>query len=310
MFRKILLFILLIAGFSGWTQQLPPDYPCFNIDIDLGYHRERDENGAQIKDNYIVCRDQTVNIPPILEVDYLRRTDQYQVFSNDYPSSVFPYGNNALPSETDIWGPGGPNVQYSDGASCVVDLPFKFSYFDQTFEKIVVWSNGVVVFYDGTVECPFNTRHSYPPGTNHDGTGGGPYGMPYMPNLYYGGIMGTYQHTHWDIANAPPTARISYNVYGEAPCRSFVVTFYEMPPAGLFPNECPPPTDWQHHQIVLHETTNVIDVNIINHTGCPANNAELASSISGILSPDGSAWYVPAPRDFGPRSEERRVGKE
>lgn len=297
MFRKILLLILLFAGFSGWAQQLPPDYPCFNIDIDLDYHRERDDNGTQIKDNYIVCRDQTVNIPPLLEVDYLRRTDEYEILSNDYLSSVFPYGNNALPSETDIWGPGGPNVAYDDGASCAIDLPFKFSYFDQIYEKVVVWSNGVVVFYDGTAACPFaGTRHSYPPGT--DPGQSGPYGMAYMPNIYYGGIMGTYQHTHWDITNSPE-GRISYNVYGEAPCRRFVVTFYNMPPAGLIPNECPPPTDWQHHQIVLHETTNVIDVNIINHTACPAQSFNDSSAIAGILSPDGSEWHVPPPRDFG-----------
>src|SRR5690606_27260155 len=137
---------------------------------------------------------------------------------------------------------------------------------------------------------------SYPPGTS---PGGGPYGMPYMPNFYYGGIMGSYQHTHWN-SNDIPEGRISYNVYGEAPCRKFVITFYNMPPAGLFPAKCPPPVDWHHHQIVLHETTNVIDVNLIRHIACPATEPDNAASIVGILSPDGSKWYVPHNKDFGP----------
>ena len=290
MFRKILLLILLFAGFSGWTQKVPPDYPCFDIEIDLGYYRERDDSGTQIKDNYIVCRDQTVNIPPLLEVDYLRRTDEYEILSNDYQSAVFPYGNNALPSETDIVGWNDP-MPWDDEASCAVDIGFKFSYFDQIYEKVIVWSNGVVKLYDGTQECPYNgaDRHSFPP------LGG----MPEMPNLYYGGIMGTYQHTHWNF-NEYPDGRISYNVYGDAPCRKFVVTFYNMPPAGLYPDECPPPVTWQHHQIVLHETTNVIDVNIINHTACPAHWPDDASAIVGILSPDGSEWHIPPTKDFGP----------
>ena len=295
MFRKILLFILLIAGFSGSAQKIGTDHPCFDIEIDLGYYRERDDSGTQIKDNYIVCRDQTVNIPPLLEVDYLRRTNEYEILSNDYQSAVFPYGNNALPSETDIVGWNHPQ-SWDDEASCVVDIGFKFSFFDQTFEKVVVWSNGIVKLYNGTQECPNTNRDSYPPGTTPPG--GGPYGMPYMPNFYYGGIMGTYQHTHWYIPDFPD-GRISYNIYGEAPCRKFVVTFYNMPPAGLVADQCPPPTDWQHHQIVLHETTNVIDVNIINHTACPSQSFDDSSAIVGILSPDGSEWYVPSPRDFG-----------
>lgn len=294
MFRKILFLILLLAGFSGWSQHVPPnDYSCFHIDIDLGYHRERDENNNFVKDAYVVCRDQTVNIPPLLEVDYLRRTDQYEILSNNYNDAVFPYGINALPSETDIWGQGGPGVAWNDASACAIDLPFKFSYFDQVFDQVVVWSNGVVNLYAGTQECPnAGEYHSFPPEQSP--------AMAYMPNFYYGAIFGTYQHTHWDIGNAPTTARISYNVYGEAPCRKFVITYYNMPPAGLTPGECPPPTDWQHHQIVLHETTNAIDVNIINHTGCPAHIPFDASAIVGILSPNGSEWYVPAPRDFGP----------
>lgn len=295
MFRKILLLILLLAGFSGWTQLVPPDHSCFNIDVDLNLHRERDENGSQIKDNYIVCRDQTVNIPPLLEVDYLRRTDQYQVLSNDYQSAIYPYGPNALATETDIWGENGVNLPWDDEASCVVDIGFKFSYFDQVFEKVVVWSNGIVRLYNGPLQCPSTNRDSYPPGTS---PGGGPYGMPYMPNFYYGGIMGSYQHTHWN-SNDIPEGRISYNVYGEAPCRKFVVTFYNMPPAGLYPDKCPPPVDWHHHQIVLHETTNVIDVNLIRHIACPATEPDNAAGIVGILSPDGSKWYVPHNKDFG-----------
>src|SRR5690606_6218658 len=297
MFRKILLLILLITGFSGSAQKVDPDYECFDVEIDLNYHRQRDDNNNPIKDSYVVCRDQRVAIPPLLEVEYLRRTDQYEVQS-------IPYDPFPVTGGTDIWGSDGPGMPYDDGASCVVELPFKFCFFDRTYEKIIVWSNGVVVFYDDDEECPYIypiDRHSYPPGTSPPG---GPYGMAYMPDIYYAGIMGTYQHTHWNI-NEVPEGRIFYEVYGEAPCRKFVVTFYNMPPAGLFPQDCPPPAPLQHHQIVLHETWNVVDVNIIQHNACPAIRPDDASAIVGILSHDGSEWNVPTIRDFGPWDAEQ-----
>src|SRR5690554_7323598 len=88
MFRKILsLLLLLLAGFSGSAQKIETDHTCFDIEIDLDYERERDEDCLPIKDQYVVCRDQTIFIPPIVDAE-LRRTDTYGVSGisyNPYP---------------------------------------------------------------------------------------------------------------------------------------------------------------------------------------------------------------------------------
>lgn len=296
MYKKILFLILLFVGYNSSAQRVGDDYECFDVTLkNQPYEHERDADCNLIDDEYVVCLNETVTIFPRLEVDYLNKTDRYTVTSNVFDEAVYPYGPGA--PGTDIWGQGGPNVSWDDVSSCVIDLPFKFCFFDKTYDQFVLWSNGILVFYDGTQTCPNgSTRHSFPPR--------GGMGAPDMPAYYRGSIMGTYQHTHWNLAETPQ-GRISYHVYGEAPCRKFVVTFYNMPPAGLYPDKCPPPQPLQHHQIVLHETTNVVDINIIQHNACPADIPYDASALAGILSDDGTNYYEPPGREFGPWDAQR-----
>jgi len=296
MYKKILFLTLLLAGYVGSAQRIGDDHECFDIHLrDLPFEHERDANCELEPNEYVVCLNETVNIQPRLGVEYLKKTDRYTVTSNDFDEAVFPYGPTA--PGTDIWGQGGPNVTWDDASSCVIDLPFKFCFFDKTYDQFVVWSNGILVFYDGTLQCPNgSTRQSWPPD--------GGINDPTMPAYYRGGVFGTYQHTHWNL-NDTPEGRISYHVYGDAPCRKMVVTFYNMPPAGLFPDDCPPPQPLQHHQIVLHETTNVIDVNIIQHNACPADRPYDASALLGILSHTGADSYEAPNRSFGPWDAQR-----
>src|SRR5690554_5390235 len=295
MYKKILFLTLLLAGYVGSAQRIGDDHECFDIHLrDLPFEHERDANCELEPNEYVVCLNETVNIQPRLGVEYLKKTDRYTVTSNDFDDAVFPIGSTA--SGTDIWGPGGLNVSWDEISSCVIDLPFKFCFFDITYDQFVVWSNGILVFYDGSLVCPFTTTQSFPPD--------GGINDPTMPAFYRGGIFGTYQHTHWNL-NETPEGRISYHVYGDAPCRKMVVTFYNMPPAGLYPNDCPPPQPLQHHQIVLHETTNVIDVNIIQHNACPADRPYDASALLGILSHTGADSYEAPNRSFGPWDAQR-----
>jgi len=289
MFRKILLFILLIAGFSGWTQQLPPDYDCFNIDIDLGYHRERDENGAQIKDSYIVCRDQTVNIPPLLEVDYLRRTDVYDVTSlayNPYPLDPAVNGGEEVNDGVNF---------YDERTPCPITLPFKFSFFDQTFERIWVWGNGAVNFITGTncVGSPYVSALGQVFSGPIPGGLTGNFGQHFRNSIF-----GSFQHTHWDNGQYLGGS-INYQTYGTAPCRKFVISFFNMPASGVVASYCPPPVPRQHHQIILHETTNVIDVNIVRHDACPATIASESLGVIGIVNENDTEAYTPPNRNLG-----------
>src|SRR5690554_1779224 len=136
MFRKILLLILLITGFSGSAQTVGPDHTCFDIKIDLDYERERDEDCEPIHDQYVVCRDQTIFIPPIVDAE-LRRTDRYGVAS--LPYAPYPTTGNDIFIQTD-----------DQRAPEDIPLPFEFCFFDETWNKVSVHGNGYINFTDGT----------------------------------------------------------------------------------------------------------------------------------------------------------------
>jgi len=292
MFRKI-LFFLLFANMSVYAQKIGTDYECFDIniteiDVDTKFVRD-----AEDSDFYIVCKDKRIGVTPNFQVQYLQKTDVYQIepiVSNPYPLDP------AVNGGTEIQ----PTIDWDDNRTrCPIDLPFRFSFFNQIFERIYVWSNGAVSFTPETA-CNNNPpRHSFMYEVFNGPIPGGV--VAGAGDNFRNSIMGSYQHTHW-ARTAIPEGSINYKVYGTAPCRKFVISWYNMPAAGLTPSNCPPPVPRQHHQIVLHELTNVIDVNIIQHDDCPSTNVEEASAVIGILNATGTVAYVPPFRNVGPWS--------
>src|SRR5690606_5803971 len=208
-------------------------------------------------DTYIVCEGIPVTVTPNFQTQYLRRTNVYDVEPIDFDTNSFPFTGGTELSN--------PVYDFYDvRAECPVELPFKFSYFNKTYERIYVWANGAVTFTDET-DCSTSPYVSYVPVTWNGTNWGGPFSGPIPggvdnPN-FLNSIFGSYQHTHW-VRNTYPAGSINYQVYGEAPCRKFVISFSGLPAAGLN-NSCPPPVPFQSHQIVLHELTNVIDINTL-----------------------------------------------
>ncbi|WKW45935.1 gliding motility-associated C-terminal domain-containing protein [Myroides sp. JBRI-B21084] len=290
MIRKI-LFFLLLTNISVNAQKIGTDYDCFDInitDIDVDTRFVRD---AGDPDMYIVCKDKRIGVSPNFQTQYLRKTDVYEVepiAHNPYPLDPAINGgveiNDAVPRWDD------------NRTSCPIKLPFKFCFFDQTFEYIHVWSNGAVTFMPND-QCSPTPRHSY---LNPEVFTGPLPGGLVNPN-FYNSIFGSYQHTHWD-KTVYLVGSINYQVYGTAPCRKFVISFFDMPTAGVSPQNCPPPSPLQNHQIVLHELTNVIDVNIIRHDDCPATDAWEASAVIGITNANGTRSYTPPNRNVSPWS--------
>ncbi|SFN20552.1 gliding motility-associated C-terminal domain-containing protein [Paenimyroides ummariense] len=286
MFKKI-LFFLLLANVSMYAQKTQPDYECFNIDIseiDVDTRFLRDEDDP---DFYIVCKNKKIGVTPNFQTQYLRRTDVYQVeplAHNPYPTDPTINGGTELSHPT--WD------FYDCRTDCPIQLPFKFCYFNQVYEHIFVWSNGAVTFTPNG-NCSPSTYHSF---MDEVFTGPLPNGL--VNNNFLNSIFGSYQHTHFSKANYP-TGSVNYQVYGTAPCRKFVISFHNMPAAGLFPTNCPPPVPLQSHQIVLHELTNVIDVNIIQHDNCPSNDPIESSAVIGIINITNTQGYSPPNRNVG-----------
>ncbi len=288
MFRKI-LFFLLFANLSVHAQKIGTDHPCFDIniseiDVDTRFVRDEDDS-----DFYIVCKDKRIGVTPNFQTQYLRKTNIYEVeplAHNPYPLDP------AINGGTEIQ----PTLYWDDNRTlCPIKLPFKFCYFEQTFEYINVWSNGAVSFSPNSTCLPL-ARHSY---MNAIFTG--PLPAPFVGGVgsdFFNTIFGSYQHTHWSKQYKDLHGSINYQVYGTAPCRTFVISFFEMNSAGVSPTACPPPLPLQSHQIVLHELTNVIDVNIIRHDDCPAFDPWESLAVIAINNANNTVAYAPPGRNL------------
>lgn len=289
MFRKI-LFFLLLSTVSVHAQKIGTDYECFDIniseiDVDTRFVRDADDS-----DFYIVCKDKRIGVSPNFQTQYLRKTNVYEVQPmppNFYPMDPALNGGVEIEDNRPNWD--------DERTTCPIQLPFKFSYFDQVFEYIDVWSNGAVSFRSNSTCLPMK-RHSY-----MDATFTGPLPAPFGNNVgsdFFNTIFGSYQHTHWSLQFKELHGSINYSVVGEAPCRKFVISFYELNSAGVTPGRCPPPIPLQSHQIVLHELTNVIDVNIIQHNDCPSNDPWESLAVIGITNANNSIAYAPPGRNL------------
>ena len=291
MFRKI-LFFLLFANLSLHAQKIGTDYPCFDInitdiDVDTRFLRDQDD-----PDFYIVCKNKRIGVTPNFQTQYLRRTNVYQIEPLQYnPFPLDPAINGGTEAN------GGANF-YDERTPCPVKLPFKFCFFNQTFEHIYIWGNGAVAFTpNNETQC---SNSAYVSALADAFTGpipGGTIGSAFGAN-FRNAIFGSFQHTHWDNTQYAGGS-INYQVYGQAPCRTFVISFHNMPASGVLQSYCPPPTPRQSHQIVLHELTNVIDVHIVRHDNCPANTPAQSLGIIGIVNANDTQAYSPPNRNLG-----------
>ena len=189
-------------------------------------------------------------------------TTSYDVSS--IPYAPFPYiGGTAVSVNTDdVWSP-------------AIDLPFNFCFFGGTYDEIVIGSNGVISF----------DLNSNPPGGYCDW--GFDASIP-SPQLFRNTIFGVYMDVN--PAPSPPTSTINYQVLGEAPCRTMVVS---MP--NIFYYACN--TQRLTSQMVIYETTNVVEVYVLDRpSGCSWNNG---NAVIGIQNQAGNLGYTPPGRNTG-----------
>jgi gliding motility-associated-like protein len=154
--------------------------------------------------------------------------------------------------------------------SAVIPMGFDFCFFGDTYSNIVLGSNGVVTFnaFSANGICPWAFTQQIPSAV--------------LPN---NSIFGIYQ----DI-NPASCGNIRYATYGEAPCRTFVVNFQN-----VCMYSC---TSLQSSsQIVLHESTNVVEVYVVNRPFCAWNSG---SALIGIQNQGGTIGIAPPGRNTGP----------
>lgn len=155
------------------------------------------------------------------------------------PFSFTSFTGTSLPiTSDDVW-------------SSMIPLPFGFCFFGTTYNSILVGSNGIVSFDISTAGgvCPWPISAG-------------------IPSTSYprASIMGVYNDI--DPRFGASTRSIKYSTIGTSPCRQFIVSFegidyYSSSCAGTYAN----------YQIILNESTNIIDVQIQNHNGCSSTNS-------------------------------------
>lgn len=179
---------------------------------------------------------------------------QFQLNINGYPS----LGGLSSTVETISLG--------DDQMSGVVPIPFPFTFFGNTYNSCVISSNNYVTFDVSQANggSPWSITAAIP--------------SPINPTNC---IMAPWQDTHPGLNGS-----INYATVGQAPNRIFIVTFVE---SGMYGSSCA--NLCFSNQIKLFETTNEVQIHIVDRGLCSWNNGY---AIEGIQDQTGTvAFDVP-----------------
>ncbi|KAA3625098.1 MAG: gliding motility-associated C-terminal domain-containing protein [Flavobacterium sp.] len=195
-------------------------------------------------------------------------TTSYEVTSIDY-SPPFPFtgGTPVSVNTDDVWSP-------------IIPIPFDFCFFGETYSEMIIGSNGVVAFDFTQSDTTPNgfCQWSFEPTET----------IPDPVELFRTTIFGAYMDINPAVTGS---GQINFEVFGTAPCRTMVINFPDVPYFSC--NNL-----IMTSQIVMYETTNVIEVYIEERSDqCSGWNDGLA--IIGIQNQDGTVGFTPPGRNTG-----------
>ena len=168
----------------------------------------------------------------------------------------------------------GVSVNTDDVWSPLITLPFNFCYYGQTYTTCKIGSNGSIKFGNYVSTTSPDQPYAYPGNCPSTGL------------RVYGDVFGVLHDIDPSVAGT-----VKWYVIGTAPCRIFVVSYYE-----LAHFSC---TNLRStHMMVLYETTNVIDVYVSNKATC--STWQQGYGIVGIQNPAGTAGLAAPNRNATP----------
>ncbi len=147
---------------------------------------------------------------------------------------------------------GGTVVSLADDKfSSVINIGFDFCFFQNTYSSLVIGANGIITFtgtYAGQ-NCSFSTQQT----------------IPYFNSTFPdNSILGPFVDVNFSQGG-----QINYYVTGTAPWREMVINYSG---AHFFSTSCPSVTNT--FQVILHETSNEIEVNIDNKAVCNTSTTD------------------------------------
>ena len=162
-------------------------------------------------------------------------------------------------------------VNLDDVHSYVIQLPFSFCFYGNSYDHVVVSSNGYVTF-DTLV------ANNYSPWPINSAA-------PNLPGFPYPSILAP-----WHDIDPSITGSVFVNSAGVAPYRRFIISYDS---ASMYSSACNSMLFTQ--QIILYETTNIIETHIENKPLCTSWNG--GAAIHGLLEDLTNAHIVPG-RNF------------
>lgn len=206
-----------------------------------------------------ICQGNCVNLTA--SVVPVNQTSSYSVTTIPYVPFSYNTGTSIIANQDDIY-------------SSVLNLGFPFCFYGNTFTQGVVGSNGQLTFSLGLAGGSNGWSISTP--------------IPSLADMPGNTICAAFR----DI-DPTSSGNIYFATYGTAPCRSFVISWNNVP---MFsnPGSCSGIAN-STFQLVLHETTNFIDIFIQNSTACPGWNQ--GRGIIGIQNANATLASFPAGRN-------------
>jgi gliding motility-associated-like protein len=182
--------------------------------------------------------------------------------------------------------PGAPtSLNVDDRYSPVFPIGFPFIFFGTPYNNLIVSSNGYISF-DAALANTFSHWNII--------NGGSPQNLP---STFYDRalIMGPYHDIDIGVTTSP-NRLISYQTAGLAPYRKWILNYYKIP---LFSGACNNLFE-NTHQIILYESTGIIDINIFDKQICPTWNQGRAmvgvqdfNRTNGVMAPGRRATDPP-----------------
>jgi gliding motility-associated-like protein len=196
------------------------------------------------------------------------QTTAYGVAQIPYVPYSYTLGNAIIVNTDDIW-------------SGVLPIPFNFCYFGNVYNQCIVGANGAISFNTGNA----NLGNTWPIGA--------PIPSP-TPTDMLNSIMAPWHDIDPSVNQSGQTKSIKWQIFGTAPCRTFVVSWFNIPMFGSSCNQNVSLNATQ--QIVLYETTNIIETYIAQKRTCTSWNS--GAAIHGIQNATGTVAYVVPGRNF------------
>lgn len=253
-FQIIILVLVLVVNFSLFSQTIPCPF------VNAGPDQTADCSSAQ------GCSNLTATFLDI------RETSSYTVESIPHTPPI-PYNQG---------GGTGVSINTDDVWSNGINLPFTFCFFGQTYNQLLIGSNGNLSFNMGSAGgfCPWSFSASCP--------------SPNLVNM--GNIFGIYHDIDPSVCG-----NIKYYTNGSAPCRQFIISFDLICHFSCTSIK-------SRHMMVLNETTNYIDVYVESKPLCSGWNGgraiiglQDAAGTQGLTAPNRNSaptWTVTTPEGW------------